>query len=89
MADISRRHLTQLGFFLPLAVLSSAKANDATKPEVKWSQAKPIILEYVEKMAEDSKASTGVELTSEQKAQLVDSVVRNMEAQHIYNFVDP
>jgi len=56
---------------------------------VKWSEAKPIIRDYVEKMAAASKATTGAELSDEQKAQLVDSIVRNMEAQHIYAFVDP
>jgi hypothetical protein len=89
MVNISRRHLTQLGFVLPLAVLAPAVAQEGAKPEVKWSEAKPIIREYLEKMAADSKASTGVELTDEQKTQLFDSIVRNMEAQHIYAFIDP
>jgi hypothetical protein len=89
MTNISRRYLTQLGFVLPLAVLTPAGAQEAAKPEIKWSEAKPIIREYVEKMAADAKRNTGAELTDEQKAQIVDSIVKNMEAQHIYAFVDP
>jgi hypothetical protein len=93
-----------LGFVLPLAAFGQAVAQEAAKPVtafgravaqeaakrvIKWSEAKPIIREYVEKMAADSKASSGVELTDQQKTELVDSIVRNMEAQHIYAFVDP
>ena len=60
MNYISRRYLAQLSLFLPLAVLSTAAtAEEGTKPEIKWSEAKPIIREYVEKMsiaAEQSRA---------------------------------
>ena len=89
MANISRRHLTQLGFFLPIAVAAPAIAQDAAKPQVKWSRATPIIRQYVEKIAAEEKASSGVELTDEQKDQLIMSIKANMEAQHIYAFVDP
>ena len=89
MTNISRRHFLPIGLALPLAVLAPAMAQEAVRPEVKLSKAKPIIREYVEKMAADSKMNTGADLTEEQKNQLVDSIVRNMEAQHIYAFVDP
>jgi hypothetical protein len=86
---INRRCLVRLGFALPLSALATAvMAQEGAKPEVKWSEAKPIIKEYVEKMSAASKQSTGIEF-SEQKSQLVDSIMSRMEAQHIYAFIDP
>jgi hypothetical protein len=91
MANISRRHLTGIGLTLPLMLLSTAAMpqEGGGKPEVKWSEAKPIIKEYVEKLSAASKQSIGVEFTTEQKDQLITSIMANMEAQHIYAFVDP
>jgi hypothetical protein len=87
---INRRCLVRLGFALPLSALATAvMAQEGAKPEVKWSEAKPIIKEYVEKMSAASKQSTGIEFTAEQKSQLVDSIMSRMEAQHIYAFIDP
>jgi hypothetical protein len=86
---INRRCLVRLGFALPLSALATAvMAQEGAKPEVKWSEAKPIIKEYVEKMSAASKQSTGIEFP-EQKSQLVDSIMSRMEAQHIYAFIDP
>jgi len=90
MTDINRRYLARIFLALPLAVITTGlRAQDSNKPEVKWSEAKPIIKEYVEKMSAAAKASTGVEFTDEQKAQLVDQISARMEAQHIYAFIDP
>jgi hypothetical protein len=89
MANISRRYLVRLGSVLPLALVASAVAQEAAKPEVKWSEANPIIREYVKKMLAATKESTGVEVTPERQLQLVDSIIARMEAQHIYAFIDP
>jgi hypothetical protein len=90
MTHISRRHLPGIGLAVSLALLTTvALAQERGKPEVKWSEAKPIIMEYVEKMSADYKKSTGVEFTVEQKLMLVNSIIANMEAQNIYAFVDP
>ena len=85
MTNISRRYFARLGLLLPFSVFASAVAQETAKPEIKISEAKPIVREYVEKMAADAKKNTGVEFTAEQKAQLV----ANMKGQHIYAFVDP
>jgi hypothetical protein len=89
VTNISRRYFARLGVLLPFSVLASAVAQEAPKPEIKISEAKPIIREYVEKMAADARKNSGVEFTAEQKAQLVDSIIANMKGQHIYAFVDP
>jgi hypothetical protein len=90
MTNINRRHLARVGLVFPFAMLATAlRAQESGKPEVKWSEAKPIIKEYVEKMSAASKQSSGVEFTAEQKAKLVDSIMADMEAQHIYAFIDP
>jgi hypothetical protein len=97
MVNISRRHLTNIGLTLPLILLSTAAApqedgrspRGRDLPQIKWSEAKPIIKEYVEKLSAASKQSVGVEFTNEQKDQLVSSIMANMQAEHIYTFVDP
>jgi hypothetical protein len=90
MSHISRRHLAVIGFVLPFAFLTGAvTAQENAKPEVKWSEAKPIIKAYVEQMSAVAKKRTGVEFTVEQKNQLVETIVAKMDAQHIYDFVDP
>jgi hypothetical protein len=90
MTKISRRFAMGMSLVLPAALLSTAlMAQEKAKAEVKWSEAKPIVKQYVEKMSAASKQTTGVEFTAEQKAHLVDSIMANMEAQHIYDFVDP
>jgi hypothetical protein len=90
MTKITRRNLASMGVALPLAFLITAAAGqNGPQPEIKWSEAKPIIKEYVEKMSAIYKASTGAEFTPEQKAQLVALLSANMEATNIYAFVDP
>jgi hypothetical protein len=95
MTPLSRREALLLCNGLLLALLSLPVSTgvclgeETTRPEIKWSEAKPIIKEYVEKMSAASKAGTGVELTDDQKSQLVESIAKDMEAQHIYGFVDP
>jgi hypothetical protein len=58
-------------------------------PEVKISEVKPVIMLYVEKMSQATKARIGVELNKEQKTKMVESILSRMEAQDIYDFVDP
>jgi hypothetical protein len=77
-----------LGTLLLLPAASSAQEPSA-KPEIKRSELKPIIMQYVEKMSEASKQSTGVEFTWVQKNELASAILKRMEAQENYVFVDP
>jgi hypothetical protein len=93
MTMMHRRH------FLCAATLTagamSVSANVAlaqqnlVKPEVKLSEAKPLVMRYVENMSQASKELTGVEFTSEQKIEMRDAMITKMKDQDIYMFVDP
>jgi hypothetical protein len=87
--NISKRVLIGMGLMLPVVLGPAALAQEKAKPEVKWSQATPIIQGYVDKLSAASKQTTGVEFSAEEKAQLVEHIKSTMQAQHIYSFVDP
>jgi hypothetical protein len=90
MKYISRRHLARTGLLLPPALLGTVvPAQEENKPAIKWSEAKPIIREYVERMSQASKNAGGAEFTFQQKSELVDTNMAKMEAQHVYHFFDP
>jgi hypothetical protein len=92
MKRLNKRSLMGLGLALPLlSVLGTAAvaAEGKQKPEIKWSEAKPIIWEYVEKMSLAKKQSTGIEFTFAEKNELVNAIMAQMEAQNLYAFVDP
>jgi hypothetical protein len=56
---------------------------------VKWSEAKPVIEAYVEKLPEATKDATGKGFTSQEKFLLVGTIMAQMEEQNLYAFVDP
>jgi hypothetical protein len=92
MKELNKRYLMRLGFALPLLSVflgTAAVGAESKKPEVKWSEAKPIIWEYVEKMSLAKKQSTGIEFTFAEKNELVNAIMAQMEAQNLYAFVDP
>jgi hypothetical protein len=90
MTTISRRLLGMMSFFIPLSILAAtAQAQDKPKPEVKWSEAKPLVEAYVEKLSAATKEATGQGFTPQQKFELVGTIMADMEAQNIYAFVDP
>jgi hypothetical protein len=72
----------------PLTTIS-AKAQDGQLPEVKRSEAKPLIREYIEKLSENRKKYTGVELSIFEKRKLENEVMMRMEEAGVYNFWDP
>jgi hypothetical protein len=89
-----RRLLCAAGTFaaalVASAALSSAQESSGPgKPEIKRSELKPVIMQYVDKMSEASKQSTGIEFTWVQKNELASSILKRMEAQDQYVFVDP
>jgi hypothetical protein len=90
MTSIDRRQLAGLGVALPIALVATGvMAEEASKPEIKRSEAKPLIAEYIEKLSAAAKRNSGKEFSPEQKAQLADQILAGMEAQHLYAFVDP
>jgi hypothetical protein len=89
MMKIRRRSFAGVALGLVLSFSAHGVIAQETKPEVKRSEAKPIIADYVNKLSEASKESTGKEFTAEQKARMVDSILATMENQHLYAFVDP
>jgi hypothetical protein len=57
--------------------------------QVKISEAKPLIVHYVDKMAQDSKELLGIELSEAQKTEMVEAILSKMKTQGTYDFVDP
>jgi hypothetical protein len=90
MKHLSRRQLVSVaGSFAFLYSATNGIAQESSKPEVKVSQARPIVTEYVEKLSAASKANGGDEFSAQRKAEIVDSILATMKDQHVYNFVDP
>lgn len=90
MTTISRRYLGMLSLTIPAVILATTTlAQDKAKPEVKWSEAKPVIEAYVEKLSAVTKEATGQGFSPQEKFQLVGTIMAQMEAQNIYAFVDP
>jgi hypothetical protein len=79
--------LEALGLFVPVNVASAQQIS--AKPEVKISEAKPVIVKYVEQMSQAAKKDLGVELSAEQQIEMVDASLSNMKPQGSYAFVDP
>lgn len=72
----------------PIAAFST-KSDDGQLPEVKRSEAKPLIREYVEKLSENKKKYTGIELSVFEKKKLENEILQRMEQAGVYNFWDP
>ncbi|MGJ0395226.1 MAG: hypothetical protein ACR65U_03210 [Methylocystis sp.] len=77
-----------------MSVASTCAAQDspklsAPKPEIKRSEAKPLIKEYVERMSDDRKKYLGVELSAFEKQKLEHEILTKIEEAGIYNFWDP
>jgi hypothetical protein len=95
MTMIYRRHFLRATTLLLAARALGAPADMALaqqlsdKPLVKRSEARPMILKYIEKMSQDAKEHTGVELSQKQKNDLVNDILSKMEAQGTYAFIDP
>jgi hypothetical protein len=94
MSEFSRRNflgaITALLSILLVGTLAGAQEKATQgKAEIKRSDLKPVIMQYVEKMSQDSKKTTGVEFTAAQKADIASSILTKMEAQNIYAFTDP
>ncbi len=81
---------------LLLAALGSPAATNITlaqqmsdKPQVKRSEVKPLVRQFVEKMSQDAMKYNGVGFTEEQKIKMVNDMLFKMETQGPYEFVDP
>jgi hypothetical protein len=72
----------------PIATFST-KAEDIQLPEIKRSEAKPIIREYIEKLSENKRKYTGIELSVFEKRKLENEIMQRMEQSGVYNFWDP
>jgi hypothetical protein len=59
------------------------------KPKVKLSELMPALTLDVEQMARTAKERTGIQLTEDQKAKMVNAMLAEMKAQGTYDFVDP
>jgi hypothetical protein len=95
MTMMHRRHFLGATTLLVAAGVPFVAADVAlaqqksAKPEVKISEAKPVIIQYVEKMSQAAKDDLGVELSPQQKTEMVNAILSNMQAQGSYAFVDP
>lgn len=61
----------------------------SSKPTVKISELRPIVTQYVDHLSQLSKEHTGVELSPEEKKQMVEDTICKMKAEGFYDFVDP
>lgn len=94
MIQASRRTFVSVaaGLATSLVLVSTPAIPQSTtkaKPEVKWSEAKPIIWQFVETLSTIAKESGKGEFSDEEKRQMVEVLRAQMEAQNIYAFVDP
>ena len=95
MTIMHRRHflgaatllLAAGGPFVPADVALAQQMS--AKPEVKLSEATPAVVDYVDKMSRVVKEDFGVELSTEQKAEMVNHILSRMKDQDTYAFVDP
>jgi hypothetical protein len=95
MTMMHRRHflgattllLEAAGLFVPAYAASAQQM--PTKPEVKISEAKPLIMKYVDEMSQAAKNDLGIKLSEAQKVEMVDAILSNMRARESYDFVDP
>ncbi|MGH6857529.1 MAG: hypothetical protein ACRECP_07805 [Methylocella sp.] len=98
MTMIHRRHFLRRATLL-LAVAAPALSTPANvalaqqqtpgKAILKRSEARTVVTQYVEKMAQDAKERMGVDLSSEQKNKMVSDILWDMETTGIYTLVDP
>jgi hypothetical protein len=72
---------------LPAGVALAQQGLDI--PQVRRSEAEPMVRKYVDLMSDDAKKHTGVELSQQQKTELVNSILSEMENRGIYGFIDP
>lgn len=96
MTPIKRRHFFGAATLLLAAPMLSCISDNIAlaqqilhKPEVKLSQAKPLVVQHVDNMSLVMKEHFGSELTSKQKDEMVDAILSNMKEQGTYEFVDP
>jgi hypothetical protein len=73
----------------PVHACRCSVGSAADKPQVKISEARPLIGRYVDKMAQDSKELLRIELSEAQKKEMVEAILSKMETQGTYDFVDP
>jgi hypothetical protein len=59
------------------------------RAEVKLSEAKPLVKQYVESISKAAKEHTGIEFSEEQKTEMVNTILSKMEVQGTYAFIDP
>jgi len=62
--------------------------SDGSRPKVKKSEARKIILRHVENISQSARLNLGHELSDRKKSELVEILLGNMEARHVYDFVD-
>jgi hypothetical protein len=79
--------LEALGLSVPANMALAQQVRE--KPQLKQSEAKLVIQQYVEKMSDAAKKHSGVEFSEEQKIELADGILSNMKDRRIYDFVDP
>ena len=79
--------LGALSLYLPANIALGQQMSG--KPQVKLSEMRPSVKEYVERMAQTTKEQTGIELSKEKQAEIVNIILSKMETQGTYDFVDP
>jgi hypothetical protein len=95
MRKMHRRHFVRatMPSLAALALTLSANVAPAqqmpNKPQVRLSEMRPAVMEYVERMSKSAKEQIGIEFSKEKKIEMVNIILSDMEAQGIYDFVDP
>lgn len=64
-------------------------AQEQALPEVRRSEAKAIIKEYVDKLSEAKRRYSGVEMSVAQKNKMEHEILSDIEQANIYTFWDP
>jgi uncharacterized protein YpuA (DUF1002 family) len=95
MRTMHRRHFLSTAMLAPTGAALFVHGDVAwaqqvsDKPKVKLSEALPALSQDVERMSQDVKEQTGVELSTEQKNKMVNALLSQMNAEGTYDFVDP
>jgi hypothetical protein len=79
--------LTALATFMPAGVTVAQQWNG--KPELKRSEVWKAAERYVKDVSEHAKESMGVDLSDEQKQNMIDNIISGIYAQGTYAVVDP
>jgi 2-phosphoglycerate kinase len=70
------------------ALSVSARAQQTNKPTVKLSEVKQRVKELVDNLSRDAKEH-GVEVSEDQKNEMVNNILSKMRDQGTYAFIDP